>query len=131
MQSTELSIAERETITAWQQSGGLVTQGRALYPIFYAEGNSKPGGKISKSLPWLYPRVEFYLVGPNYQAVVLSQETTPEYFPNGADILVIGCPGNGYLDAFIIVVYDAVGEPISILRREPISEEMGCPLASP
>jgi len=73
--------------------------GRALYPRFY------PAGEGITRFDWPafsrrnYPRLGFYLIGDAPQDVVFPLDAPPTFFPHGADLVVLGCPRDDYLEA--------------------------------
>ncbi len=131
LQSKELSQGNLDILTGWAQSGGSVIQGRALYPRFHPANEGEVGDSIRAFMPASYSKVDFYLIGPYNHGIVIPQETAPKNFPNGADIVAIGCPGIDYFEALIVVVYDEQGDPIDILPRQPFPEVFTCPLPAP
>ncbi|MFN2152410.1 MAG: hypothetical protein ACK2T5_12480, partial [Anaerolineales bacterium] len=82
-------------------------------------------------MPAPYPKVTFYLVGPLNQGIRLPQESAPATFPNGSDVVVIGCPDNKTMEALGVVVYGKDGNLIDVLIREPLPESSACPLPVP
>ena len=129
LQSPELSPQERDILANWQNAGGIVVQGEALYPRFHQVGQGENGTKRTtfSSLP--YNRVDFYIIGPYNGGVVLAQEDAPAQFPNGADVVAFGClKGWLEMDAAAIIVYDKTGQQIALLLREPFPDEAVCPL---
>jgi hypothetical protein len=116
------------------KSGGIVIHGKALYPRFHKAGQGEDGDSIRTFMPMDFPKVSFYMVGPYNTGVLLPQQTTPTDFPNGADVLVIGCKPeekNKTTDALFVVIYDDTGEIGTILKREPFPETLACPLPAP
>jgi hypothetical protein len=116
------------------QSGGVITQGRALYPRFHKAGQGEDGDSIRAFMPAKYAKVSFYLTGPYNTGVVLPQQTAPTDFPNGADVLVVGCPPEEVFkpfEALVVVIYDDAGEFSTVLERELPLEGLTCPLPAP
>ncbi len=105
----------------------IILQGRALYPRFYPPNAGEPGEWRSFE-PRPYPRLGFYLVGPQNTGVILPIEQDPEFFPQGSDVIVIGCEGDRYFDALSVIIINSVDHsPQEILLREPF-EGTTCPL---
>jgi hypothetical protein len=116
------------------QSGGIVIQGRVLYPRFHKAGQGEDGDSIRAFMPVDYPKVSFYLVGPFNTGVVLPQQAAPTNFPNGVDALVFGCQSDKIfepLDALVVVIYDELGEVSAIFERNPFPENLTCLLPAP
>ncbi len=82
--------------------------GRALYPRFYFPDQGEPGSGHPAFTIRDYSRLGFYLVGPLSIHVIVPLEMSPESFPNAADVLVIGCQADDYLDAVVIIVQDTI-----------------------
>jgi hypothetical protein len=51
----------------------------------------------------------------------------PDYLPHTADALVIGCRGQNYVDALLVMVLDDSG---AVYARSPMPE-MACPMQEP
>jgi len=111
--------------------GGSIVGGIALYPRFHNAGEGEVGDRLTPFSPKPFARLDFYLVGPFNGGIVLPQKDIPTDFPNGADVVAIGCAGPEYFDALAVVIYDRSGDHAEIFRRQPASEIHGCPLAQP
>ena len=85
-------------------AGEVVLYGRAVYPRYYAAGQGEPGsaklgyGKSDQS------RLVFFLVGEANTLVILPLRTAPVFFPNAANVAVIGTQNVGFLQAREIVI---------------------------
>ncbi len=108
--------------------GGSVVQGRGLYPRFHTADHGEAGTRRTPFSPLPFSRLDFYMVGPFNGGIVLAQDAIPLDFTNGDDVLAIGCPGEVYFDALVIVIYDQAGNPDQIFLRQPIPETPHCPL---
>jgi hypothetical protein len=106
--------------------GSSMVQGRALYPRFHAANAGEAGVRRTPFSPLPFSRLDFFMVGPFNGGVVLAQEASPDRFPNGVDVLAIGCPGAEYFDALALVLYDESGEIMDVLLREPFPDVMEC-----
>ena len=131
LQSAILSSEDEQAILDLVESGGVVVQGRALYPRFHKASEGEAGDSIQAFMPAPYPKVTFYLVGPLNQGIRLPQESAPATFPNGSDVVVIGCPDNKTMEALGVAVYGEDGNLIDVLIREPLPESSACPLPAP
>jgi hypothetical protein len=131
LQSTELSQNEVKILSGWAQSERIAIQGRALYPRFHAANEGEVGDSIRAFMPAPYPKIDFYLVGPYNHGIVIPQELPPKTFPNGADVIAIGCPAMENFEALVVAVYDEQGNLLELLRRQPFPEAFTCPLPSP
>jgi hypothetical protein len=94
---------------AWVEENNAITlYGRALYPRFYFPDQGQPGKGHPAFAVRDYSRLGFYLVGPQSAHVIVPLENSPEFFPNAADALVIGCQADDFLDAVVIIVQDTI-----------------------
>jgi hypothetical protein len=99
---------------AFQQNGGLILSGRALYPRFYPAQRGAPGNPGTDAwagmarpsfFPQPFARMGFYLVGPRNLTVLLPADTPADIFPHGADVVVFGCPTEAFLQARVVAVF--------------------------
>jgi hypothetical protein len=118
-----LSGAERAALQGFIDNKGLVYAGRALYPNFYPANVYQPGSRLSPNRA--YPRLTYYLVGPNSKAIHLPLRKSPAYFPNAADVLVFLCPDGS---ALATAVFDENGIARTFALRNPLSSPWLCPL---
>ena len=129
VQSPRLTPQQQDMLTRWQNNGGVVIQGRALYPRFQQADSDEDITPCSPFSPCASPRVDFYTVGPYNGGVILLQAGAPEQFPNGSDVVIFGCmKGWREVEAVAVAVYDASGSHTAFLLREPFPETAGCPL---
>jgi hypothetical protein len=79
-----------------------------------------------------YPRLAFTVIGASgVSRVDLPLETALETFPDGADVLVVGCTQNGTLDAAGVIFLSSPSVPeTSALWRSPAAP-LRCPLKPP
>ena len=112
-------------VAGFLESGGIIAQGRALYPRFYRADQGESGNWVA-FLPRPYPRISFYLVGPDNLDIILPSTEPPEQFTHGTDALVFGCWDENHVDALFVSLYaDANTNPEQILLRDP-SAELTC-----
>ena len=134
-----LSLIERESIQidtgtlaslqAFLNSNGTILEGRALYPRFHPANVGEPGEWRSFQ-PRPYPRVSFYLVGPNNTGVILPANKSPDSFPHGTDVIVFGCYNDRYFDAYGVIIWNSMNQSIeTVLIRSPLDGST-CPLPS-
>ena len=74
-----------------------------------------------------FPRTAFKLIGPVGERSVVLPGGMPSYFPHTSDVLVLGCNGQNYFDALVVIVLD---NNKAIYTRAPESE-LQCPLKQP
>jgi hypothetical protein len=122
-----ISAEDRRQIQAVLRSRGTTVLGRALYPRFHRAGEGEVGSTIPAFYPRDFRRVSFYLVGPLNSGVVLPTERKPEVFPHASDVLIIGCPGEDYFDAGVLVIFNEDGTPLEVLSRSPMEADFSCP----
>ena len=111
--------------------GGSILQGRALYPRFHNADQGETGTRRTPFSPQPFSRFDLYLVGPYNGGVILPLESSPNYFPNGSDVLAIGCLGEDYFDALVVVTYDPMGNLVQIFSRDPFPKNISCPMQLP
>jgi hypothetical protein len=119
--STGIDIQEVENFLDQERAEAWI--GRALYPRFYLAGDGEPGSGWPSFTPRPYERLGFYLIGPERRHVVLRMPAAPADFPHAADVLVLGCMVEDYLEANLVVV---LGSSQAILVRSPL-EGWTCP----
>ena len=122
---------EQPILNEFIQNGALVIQGRALYPRFHQANQGEAGIRRTPFSPLPFARIDFYIVGPFNGGVVLAQTNSPQNFPNGSDVLVIGCQGAENFEAVALAIYDVSGGVDQILLSEPFPKDLTCPLILP
>jgi len=119
---------DKDALTALsrQSSAFKIINGRALYPRSFWENEGIPKKRNPYSVMG-FPRIAFMVVGPHgASAVILPQEDIP-YFPNAADVYVLGCQKDDYIDALAVLVLD---DQQVVYVRQP-SSPLECPLPQP
>jgi len=101
--------------------------GRTLYPRSYKMGQGEVTFYFYPFTVMDFPRTGFFLIGPNGQNSILLPGGVPKQLPHAADALVIGCRGENYFDALIVVVLDQTD---AVYARSPMSG-LTCPLPQP
>ncbi|NOY98935.1 MAG: hypothetical protein GXP40_07005 [Chloroflexi bacterium] len=101
-----------------EQPDAVILAGRLLYPRFYRRGDG-----IFSAHPWAayaqrdFPRMGFIVIDQTVTQAVLPMGETPAAFPNGADVIVLGCQHGDYLEVRTVSFVDAdityLGEPLS------------------
>ena len=90
--------------------------GRGMYPRYYRASDGIPHGNWPSYLPQDYPRLGFILVGPEAESVILPVEGPPDRFPNAADVLVLGCKREKYIEARLVTLLSA---PKAVISASP------------
>lgn len=97
--------------------------GRELYPRFYEAGQGLHGSSWFGFTTRDYSRLGFFIIGLKQRHVLLRIPGPPSFFPNAADVLVLGCSKGEYMDAYMVVFLESPGK---ILVRSPL-EGWTCP----
>jgi hypothetical protein len=106
--------------------------GRALYPRFHKADHGEAGDTWASFIPRPYPRFSFYMVGTQNEGVVLPYKRSPNNFPNGSDVLVLGCDQGKYFNALAVILYAPASPAIkTVLIRSPFPDQLTCPLVDP
>ena len=118
------SAISKTDIEVFLQSEGSFIAGLNLYPRFYYAGDSDDLSNYVPTMPVTHDRVYFILLTDEKQYHVnLLQDQQPfKNFPNGEQVVVIGCDYGEYFDAFFVL--DIETESI-IAVRSP-SAEFSC-----
>ena len=91
------TIDKLNTFTS--QPGVFLGTGRVLYPRFFSKNDG-----LASANPWPayafheYPRIGFLLLNQASVSVVFPTKKIPE-FPHAADVVVLGCQRDGYVEA--------------------------------
>lgn len=90
------------------QKNSIALWGRALYPRFYKSGQGEPGSGWMAYKAKDFDRLGFMMITPSgdYQ-VILPIETSLQSFPNGSDVMLTGCEGEGLIEAAAVLVKSA------------------------
>lgn len=97
------------------QAGEVLQYGRAIYPRYYAAGDGEPATAKLGYEPSDEARLVFWLVGPQQGLVVFPLETSPEFFPQAADVWMVGAMDGSVFRARVIKVQ--VGDKIAVYGR--------------
>jgi hypothetical protein len=108
-----------------QDDRAVVVYGQAIYP-YYLKANSGPINYAWPAYqPRPYNRAVFYLVGPESFNVVLPMPSPDFDFPDGAEVIVLGCSNDrGDVEALSVLI---TGESPVLFAREPMPA-LACPL---
>jgi hypothetical protein len=133
--SESTNLSEEDLTNFLANPDSRLLWGRGLYPRFYQIGAGEYSvGKDAFSNKD-FPRLAFTLIGDFGQAgVVLPLNESPTYFPNGSDVVMLGCRRSDtgvlypYTDAWLVIVFDDERETVYL--REP-NLPLQCPLPEP
>ncbi len=91
----------------WTEFDAEILQGRVLYPRFYrrddgiVQAHPSPAYAVRD-----YARVGFLLMNQQILPMVFPTRDLPQNFPQGADVIVLGCKHSQYVEAKLIVFLD-------------------------
>lgn len=114
----------------------MVMEGRVLYPRYYGAGE---GESVTYLKSKYYPRITFTIIGQHGEMnVILPYARQPEFFPNKADAIVVGCrgwqageilePRYKYVNAILVRV--SAGEE-DLLYESMQNGSLACPVPEP
>lgn len=109
--SDEISQFSDDVLELYFENERAITlQGMAFYPRFYLEGEGESGGGWHAYAPLDYSRLGFTLIGPAMSQIVLPMDNPPSYFPNGVEVVVVGCRLGDYVVANAVVLLNDTSE---------------------
>jgi small basic protein len=110
-----------------EDEDAMLWRGRALYPRYYGIGSGEPD-RFSAYRERDFPRLVISTIGQDeFLTGVLPLSSPPDYFPNGADVIVLGCREElNYELAAIIMTW-----PGEILYTRSPASPLTCPLPEP
>ena len=124
-QSIGRSFSEKELTDFIQNGHGKAVYGQAIYPYFLKENSGPINHYWPAYKPRPYNRVVFYLVSSESLNVVLPVPSPDFIFPDGADVIVLGCSDeNGDMDAVSVLI---MGDSPTPYTRDPLPPLI-CPL---
>ncbi len=91
----------------WNEFDSEILQGRVLYPRFYrredgiVQAHPSPAYAVRD-----FARVGFLLMNQQILPVVFPTRLLPDEFPQGADVILLGCRHSQYIEAKLIVFKD-------------------------
>lgn len=110
-----------------QSSNAVIIQGRALYPRFYKMNQGEITFVFYPYIVMDFPRTGFKVVGRAGEHSVVLPGNVPASLPHASDVLVIGCNGQNYLDALVVI---NLGNHESVFTRQPAAA-LECPFPQP
>src|SRR6266498_656532 len=93
-----------QTIGIQPNDGEMALYGRATYPRYYKSRDGEPGTDKLGYKPSKQARLVFYLIGPQNRFVIFNLEKTPDFFPNTADVFMIGTQMENYFSPRLVIV---------------------------
>ena len=82
----------------------VVLYGRALYPLFYEQGEFWGDDNTFSLMERKLDRLQFTYIGSEDALVFIQMDLPPKYFPNASDVFVIGCREGAGIRALAIKV---------------------------
>jgi hypothetical protein len=126
IQDSSLNPVQLESFL--RQPDTKILKGRALYPRYYAAEDGEPRTAKTGYEVLPYPRTLFLMASNAYNGLIqLKAETPPAYLPNAADVIVVGCAAEKYLEAQMVSVLGDSGELTVADNGIPTQ----CPVNSP
>ncbi len=103
VQSFGVDLKALETFET--QPNAFIVRGMALYPRFYEAGEGEAKTAKTGYEPSPEARLVFLVAGSPDGLTIMHTGSSPAYFPNGADVSIVGCQHQLFADAFIITVH--------------------------
>jgi hypothetical protein len=112
-----------------QQEDAVIVHGKALYPVYFKSNVGALNYSWLSFAPRPYKRLAFYVIGAEPAGVIFPTDSLPATFPDGADVIVLGCRNEaGDIEALFVAITSA-DMPI-IYNREPM-HPLTCPFLEP
>lgn len=121
-----LDESEISTAIAWmdeqefddylESEQAVVLLGKAFYPRFYLSGEGESGSGWEAYTPRDYDRLGFTFIGAGDAQVVIAMEEPPQHFPNGVELLLVGCEKDNIVDALALYLQNGSEQ---IIHRSP------------
>jgi len=126
LRSELLTKTQRGDLHVFLSRGGNAFAGRALYPRYFASDEGDPGtSKKNPFAPKPFPRIAFYLAGSPNWTMALPIDGEPSSFPNGQEVLVLGCNPS---DILLVARISAAGAVDQVYLRSHLPAKLKCPL---
>ncbi len=103
--------------------------GRAMFPRWMKTGEGDTGGAGSAFSALPFDHLSFSILSDSVYPfdVVLPINTPVDYFPNGTDVVIIGCKTTAYFDAVMVILKT----PKPVVYSRPDITRLTCPLPIP
>lgn len=125
--TSQLNLKSADLEEFMQNPNAILVEGRALYPRFYGIDVGEPDS-VSAYRAQGFPRLVITTIGPaDIQFGVLPLDSSPEYFPNGVDVIMLGCKQEYNIDLAAIIITSPVEKIISRLPASALT----CPMPEP
>ncbi|MCX6056660.1 MAG: glycosyltransferase family 39 protein [Chloroflexi bacterium] len=84
----------------------VILSGRALYPAFYEQGKFWGDNNAFSFRARNFDRLQFIYIGTETTPVFIPMALPPQYFPNTANVIILGCREEAAIRALAIKVND-------------------------
>jgi hypothetical protein len=86
--------------------GAYIAYGRGLFPRYLDYQADIYAKEIYNDLPKKNPHLVFEMIVPNaWFTIDLPLDRSPAFFPNAADVIVLGCKSDGYIAGRAVIVF--------------------------
>lgn len=130
MRSERLEESTRQNLIDFLGQGGVTITGRGLYPRFFPANHAGPGDFRGAFGVKPFPRISFYITGPQSNTIVLPFTSETFSFPNASDVIVFACSNETISNErgiLAVAVFDQTGEFETLLLRSPMPVSLVCP----
>ena len=129
----QTGISAQELTKFLQQPDSRAFLGLNLYPRFYNAGKGEHSAGKDAYEEMDFSRLAFTMIGPFGQTgAVIPLASSPSYFPNATDVILIGCQhlSDGYLFPYVdaLIVFVLGEKETAIYTRDSVTS-LECPLS--
>lgn len=122
------SYSEDDLARFLEHDRARILYGQAIYPYYLGADHGPINHAWPAYKPRPYDRLVIYLSGPVSANVILPFTSTDFVFPDGSDVIVLGCTNDfGDIEALSILIQ---GDPPVVFLREPLPG-LTCPFPEP
>ena len=82
----------------------VIEKGMAFYPRFYDANDGEPGLRAGTYQFRTFPRLIFLLIGKDLREILLPRRSSPQYFPNATEVIVVGRQNKYGFEALLVNV---------------------------
>ncbi len=101
-----------------------VAYGRAFFPRYLDNSTDAYAKEIYNDLPKTTPHLVLEMIVPTaWFTIDLPLESSPAYFPNAADVIVLGCKPAHYVDGLVVVILG----PRPVIYQASPNKTLSCP----
>jgi hypothetical protein len=121
----KLGYATQNIESFTSNPGSFIAYGRAFFPRYLDYKTDAYAKEIYNDLPKTTPHLVFEMIVPTaWNTIDLPMVSSPAYFPNAADVIVLGCKSAHYVDGLAVVI---LGQNPVIYLPSP-KKLLSCPL---